>query len=41
MRVKIEGAPSFAYVHLELAPGESIVAESDAMTSMAADWRRS
>lgn len=37
MRVKIQGAPSFAYVHLELAPGESVVAESDAMTSMAAD----
>ena len=37
MKVKVQGAPSFAYVHLELAPGESVVAESDAMTSMAAD----
>ncbi len=37
MKVKIEGAPAFAYLHLELAPGESVVAESDAMTTMAAD----
>lgn len=37
MKVKIEGAPAFAYLHLELAPGESLVAESDAMTTMAAD----
>lgn len=34
MRTKIEGAPSFAYIHADLAPGESIIAESDAMASM-------
>ena len=37
MKAKIEGAPSFAHIHVDLAPGESLVAESDAMTSMAAD----
>ncbi len=34
MRSKIEGAPAFAYVHVELDPGESFFAESDAMASM-------
>lgn len=34
MRTKIEGAPSFAYVHVDLDPGESIIAEADAMASM-------
>ena len=33
----IHGSPSFAYIDIELAPGESIVAESDAMASMSAD----
>jgi len=37
MQAKIEGAPTFAHIHYDLAPGESIVAESDAMTSMDAD----
>ncbi len=37
MKTTIEGAPSFAYLHVDLDPGESIVAESDAMSSMAAD----
>jgi len=37
MKASIEGAPAFAHVHVDLAPGESIIAESDAMTSMAAD----
>jgi uncharacterized protein (TIGR00266 family) len=37
MQTKIEGAPSFAYLHVDLAPGESITAESDAMASMDAD----
>lgn len=37
MEAKIEGAPSFAHIHVDLAPGESLVAESDAMASMAAD----
>lgn len=37
MQAKIAGGPAFAHIHLELAPGESIVAESDAMASMNAD----
>lgn len=37
MNTTIEGRPSFAHLHVDLAPGESIVAESDAMASMAAD----
>lgn len=34
MHVRIEGAPSFAYMHVDLEPGESIYAESAAMASM-------
>jgi len=34
MKTLIEGAPSFAYLNVELEPGESIIAESDAMVSM-------
>jgi len=37
MRAEIEGKPSFAYVHVDLEPGESVVGESDAMASMDAD----
>lgn len=37
MKTTIEGAPSFAYLHVDLDPGESVVAESEAMSSMAAD----
>lgn len=37
MKAIIKGAPSFAYIQVDLDPGESIVAESDAMSSMAAD----
>jgi len=37
MKANIEGAPAFAYIHVDLEPGESLVAESDAMSSMAAD----
>ena len=37
MNAKIEGAPSFAHIHVELAPGEQITCESDAMASMSAD----
>lgn len=37
MVVTIEGAPAFAHLHVDLAPGESLVAESDAMASMAAE----
>jgi len=37
LKAEINGAPAFAYIHIDLDPGESIIAESDAMTSMAAD----
>jgi len=37
MNTIIEGQPSFAHLHVDLEPGESIIAESDAMASMAAD----
>lgn len=36
MQTRIEGAPAFAHLHIELAPGEAVIAESDAMSSMAA-----
>lgn len=37
MKTSIEGQPSFAHLHVDLEPGESIVAEPDAMASMSAD----
>lgn len=37
MQTRIEGAPAFAHLHIELAPGEAVIAESDAMSSMAAE----
>lgn len=37
MKFTLEGKPSFAYLHVDLEPGESIVAESDAMASMSSD----
>lgn len=37
MNVKIEAKPSFAYLKVELAPGESIIAETDAMSTMSAE----
>lgn len=37
MKTAIKGGDAFAYVEVELAPGETVVAESDAMSSMAAD----
>lgn len=37
MEAAIKGAPAFAYIQMDLAPGEAIVAESDAMASMDAD----
>ncbi len=36
MKTTIEGAPSFAYLHVDLQPGEAVVAENDAMSSMSA-----
>jgi uncharacterized protein (TIGR00266 family) len=37
MKTTLAGQPSFAHLHVDLDPGESIVAESDAMTSMSAN----
>ncbi len=37
MQARIDGAPSFAHIHVDLEHGESLVAESDAMASMTAD----
>lgn len=37
MNTTIEGRPAFAHMHVDLEPGESIVAEADAMASMSAD----
>ena len=37
MQSEIKGKPAFAYVDIELEPGESITAESDAMATMSAD----
>ncbi len=37
MRSTINGAPSFSYVHIDLSPKESVLAESGAMQSMSAD----
>ena len=37
MKAKIEGAPAFAHIQVTLGPNESVIAESGAMASMAAD----
>jgi uncharacterized protein (TIGR00266 family) len=37
MQATINGSPSFAYIHVDLEPGESVIAESDAMSSMSGD----
>lgn len=37
MKTEIKGRPAFAYLDVELASGESLIAESDAMSSMDAD----
>ena len=37
MNTAIEGRPAIAHMHVDLDPGESIIAESDAMSSMSAD----
>jgi uncharacterized protein (TIGR00266 family) len=37
MKTQIDGAPAFAHLQVTLAPGEAIIAESDAMASMSAD----
>lgn len=37
MKATINGAPSFCFVHIDLGPDETIIAESDAMASMDAE----
>lgn len=37
MQTRIEGGPAFAHLHIELQPGEAVIAESNAMASMAAE----
>lgn len=37
MRATIKGSQSFAYIEADLSPGDVLIAEADAMTSMAAD----
>lgn len=37
MQTEIKGGPAFCYIDVDLAPGETIVTESDAMSSMDAD----
>lgn len=37
MKIEIEGKPVFAYMKVELQPGENFIAESDAMATMSAD----
>ncbi len=37
MITRLEGQPAFAHLHVDLEPGESIVAEPDSMASMSAD----
>jgi uncharacterized protein (AIM24 family) len=37
MKVTLQGNPSFSHVHVDLEPGESVVAESGAMQSMSGE----
>ncbi len=37
MNAVLDGGPSFSHIHVELNPGETIIAEADAMASMDAD----
>ena len=37
MQTSIEGGSAFAYINVDLEPGETVVAESDAMSSMSSD----
>lgn len=43
MKTEVKGSPSFGYIDVTLSPNESILTESDAMASMAAeldmDWQ--
>jgi len=37
MEINLTGRPAFTYVNVDLQPGETIIAEADAMASMAAE----
>lgn len=37
MKAEIQGSDAFSYIDVELEPGESLVAEADAMSTMSAD----
>jgi uncharacterized protein (TIGR00266 family) len=37
MKADIKGSDAFAYIDMELEPGDKVIAESDAMSSMSAD----
>jgi len=37
MNIEINGAPGFGFLHVDLEPGEKLMAESDAMASMNAE----
>lgn len=37
MEIEIQGAPAFGFLHVDLEPGEKLMAESDAMASMNAE----
>ncbi len=37
MEINLAGQPAFTYINVELQPGETIIAEADAMASMAAE----
>lgn len=37
MNFKLEGKPAFAHIHVDIEPGETFIAEADAMASMSAD----
>ncbi len=37
MNIEINGAPAFGFLHVDLEPGEKLIAESDAMASMNAE----
>lgn len=37
MQTRIDGGPAFSHLHVTLEPGEALIAEADAMSSMAAE----
>jgi uncharacterized protein (TIGR00266 family) len=37
VNAELKGGPAFAYLHVDLQPGEEVIAESDAMATMDAD----